>query len=232
MTSAKVRKARADETGLKFLVPKPKKARKAATEVGDEADAVDNDEEEASFIIERSSDAESKVQKFIRTADAFASIFEVAPKTVQDWKKMSDVALANAPACPHVGSGKKYMRRWHVRMYLLCRMHERGIDKLKLGGCSLNSVVNLNPDETDCMIRLRSHLRQLAGSTPLTAAAFVKGLGAKRVELASMWSCFAMDVGFREEDFETFDESEWTKVAKEMKASAGVSPHLAARDPA
>jgi hypothetical protein len=41
-----------------------------------------------------------------------------------------------------------------------------------------------------------------------------------------------MDVGFREEDFETFDESEWTKVAKEMKASAGVSPHLAARDPA
>ena len=219
---------------MKFLEPKPKKARASTSEedgVDGEAAAV----EDASFIVERAEDASDRVKKFIATADSFALCFTTAPKSVTEWKEMADDALTKAPACPHIGRGKKYMRRWHVRMYLLCRMQEQGVATLKIGkGTSLNSVVSLNPDETDCMSRLRSHLKQQAwqaGKT-LTATGFTQGLGAKRIELASMWTCFSMDVGFQEEDFESFDEAEWSKVAQEMKDDTGVSPHLAVGDPA
>ena len=61
----------------------------------------------------------------------------------------------------------------------------------------------------------------------MTPKLFLERLGAKRPELISMWSCFAIDPGFRASDFEEFDVDEWRRAASRMLKSTRVPPHLA-----
>ena len=183
------------------------------------------EEEDLDWVIAEASDVADRIAKFIATADFFAKALEKAPRTVSQWSAKMEAAL-KAPPCPHVGRGRRYMRMWHVRCYMLCRMHAQGIAKLSVDqSCTLNSLVYLNPDMSGGLKRIRSHFQNQG--LQLTTKQFIQHLGAKRPELLSMWSCFAIDPGFQMSEFTSFNAEQWHAAADRMLKETKVPPHLA-----
>ena len=128
---------------------------------------------------------------------------------------------------PHVTG--EYLLPWHVRSWMLALMHKEGIPRLTVDkAATLNAFINMNPDMSGHLTRLRSRLA-LVLKKESTVSTFLKAVGScDRPELLSMWLCFTTAVGMRDSDFEEFASRLWRQRASDFVAQHGLVPHPSA----
>ena len=196
-----------------------------------------DDEAQMRYVLEPTDDCQLRLQRYIRVCDHIDQSVGKAPRTLSDYNEKMKLAcspIASDPAdadsrplkAPHLSG--EYMLPWHVRCWLLCRMHQSDVKKLRVDDeIALNAFVRMNPDMSGHMVRLRAHcssVQQQSASVP----DFLEGIGSTgRPELISMWLCFTSDPGLRDSDFESFDAEAWRSAAAEYVELHQVVPHPA-----
>ena len=162
-------------------------------------------------------DAMERVSKYIKSFSYIVEQAGDAPRTLEQWIQKMKLAMA-APSAPHLGeTGNEYMMPWHIRSWLLCLMKQAGVKRLlvKDERVNLNAFCDSFPDTKGHLHRLRAHFYNSHGERGLTTSKFLELCNCSCFpELLSMWACFAIDQGLREQDFHEFDAKAWRAEAE------------------
>ena len=178
------------------------------------------------WVVSAQADWQSKCKRYIVAAKRMMEAIGAAPHTVTEYSAKAEAAQA-VPKCPHWGAG--YMRKWTIRSVLLSLMASANTARLEVDdGCTASQIVCVNPDQTQGLTRLRTHLLVTKGFKGLTGKQFLAKCGAGRPELFSMWLCFAVDRGLVSDDFYSFEVGRWQAMALQLHQETGVMPHVAA----
>ena len=169
----------------------------------------------------------STLTKFVEGVDRLVKAVGQAPRTCSEWRsKMRKVSKAlGRRSTPRLAGN--YLRRWSTRGFMIDLMRQSRVRRLQVDtALTLSGFLRMNPDQHGVLNRI--YMRCLKrGDDVDSVNAFVRHFSVKpiRVELLSMYCCFADDVGFQDNDFHNFNLEAWLAAATELRAETGVEPH-------
>ena len=180
-------------------------------------------DQEVAWVLTPTADCEERLENYITTWDYVLEAIGDCPRTVSEWAEKQK-ACRKAPASPHMSGD--YMLPWTVRSYMLALMTRTKVPALRVDpAATVNMLVNMNPDMSNSLVRIRSRLTVTEGQREVSVRDFLKKIGSGKPELASMWLCFAGDRGLKKTDFSTFSLRRWQEAAESLYFQHSVHPH-------
>ena len=175
---------------------------------------------------------DKKIAKYIQGCDALVqAIGPVAPRTLSQYCAMmqrgTDAVRKLKFVVPRING--PYMLPWTTRGVTLDLMFASDVPRLEVDGLTtLADFIGSNPDQKDQLAAFRYALTNM-GKGPESVKEFLQAIGVTHAspELTSMYACFALDNGVKDEDLDDFDASKWDKCAAALEREWGVAPHLA-----
>jgi len=178
------------------------------------------------ILVPASATALETLTSFVRGVDLLVKAVGAAPRTCTEWNsKMRAANNALGRFAPPRLSGQ-YLRPWITRGYMIDLMRKSRVRRVRVDPeITIHGFLRMNPDQHATLQRI--YMRFIKrGDDVNSVKQFVRLFSVRqiRLELLSMYLCFADDKGFRDEDFNDFDLDAWLTTAAELCAESGVEP--------